>query len=206
MIIQKEIAVKTIIAITFLFLLSTLSFAQKKQLSLEEAILGAGKQFRVKNIKQLQWRGDSDFYTYVDSTEGSLGLLQGSAGSDTPQTLLLLDSLNAALSAYNQEPLSYFPRVQWNDSQTLRFLVQNAWYEYSLPKRTLHLINKINGDAANVDIEPHSKRIAFTRGSNLFIAYDADRTYQITFDEAEGISNGNNYVHRNEFGIYKGTF
>ena len=46
----------------------------------------------------------------------------------------------------------------------------------------------------------------FTKGQNLFIAVNPEETIQITHDKEDGLSNGNNYVHRNEFGIRKGTF
>ena len=197
---------KLTLVLSILFLLNTFTFAQEKHLTLEDVITDARTRFRVEDIKQLQWIGESDSYCFVDSVDNGLGLLQGHVDKNTTDTLLLLDSLNSTLQAFEEKTLNYFPRIQWNNRQTFRFLIQNQWFEYNLPNKTLVLINKIDGEAENVDIEPHSKRMAFTRGKNLFIAYDPQRSYQITFDEAEGISNGNNYVHRNEFGIYKGTF
>ncbi len=194
------------VSLLVLFFLFAQLFAQEKYFSLEDAILGGAKQFRLKTLRQLQWRGDSESFTYVDSANGGLALLQDGVIDKPPQILLALDSLNAALEAYGEKALSYFPRLTWADNHSLRFILQNKWYEYDINAKALSLVNQIEGEAENVDIEPHSRRMAFTRGKNLFIAYDPERTYQITFDEGEGISNGSNYVHRNEFGIYKGTF
>ena len=52
----------------------------------------------------------------------------------------------------------------------------------------------------NADFNINSSKVAYTKGNNLFI-----NEKQITFDEKPGFTNGQ-AVHRNEFGILKGTF
>lgn len=58
--------------------------------------------------------------------------------------------------------------------------------------------------AANEDWNEVSRHLAYTQANNLFVMTNDGKTSQVT-NEPEGIVCGQS-VHRNEFGIYKGTF
>ena len=61
-------------------------------------------------------------------------------------------------------------------------------------------------DATGIDFAPVNGLFAYTISNNLFIQKPDNSSIQITNDDAKaGIVNGQS-VHRNEFGIRKGTF
>ena len=62
----------------------------------------------------------------------------------------------------------------------------------------------IKEGASNMDWDKTSRHMAFTIGNNLYLTTANGEERQLT-DEAEGIKCGQ-VVHRNEFGIMKGTF
>ena len=189
-----------------LFFSFTMLAAQDTLLTMEEAILGSRVNLKIENISGLQWQGDTDKLCWVDSLDGGYGLLSAAAENKKPTMLLSLDSLNRLLENYGGDKLKRFPNVHWIDGDRIWFTNKNKILTYQLSTATIALPNRIDESAANRDIQKKSFRTAFVKGQNLFIAYDKNQTVQITHDTTPGISNGNNTVHRNEFGIYKGTF
>ena len=83
--------------ITFIFILSSILFAQEKMLTMEDAILGGRAALAPKNMSKLQWIADTDNFCYVDSLNGYYGLIKGCAASENRELLLSLDSLNSIL-------------------------------------------------------------------------------------------------------------
>lgn len=196
-----------LVQIFFLIIFTTaIIFAQGKILTMEQAILGSSNELKVKNLEQLQWIADSDTYSYIDSLDGSYGLLRGKIDSENPELMLALDSLNTAIEGFGLKKRSSFPRINWETVTSFRFRHEQKLFTYNMTEHKLAIANHIESDAQNIDIEPKTRRIAFTRGSNLFVTYENGTTFQITHDSEEGVSNGNPYVHRAEFGIRKGTF
>jgi dipeptidyl-peptidase-4 len=191
--------------ITFIFILSSTLFAQEKMLTMEDAILGGRAALAPKNMSELQWIADTDNLCYVDSLNGYYGLIKGSAASENRELLLSLDSLNSVLIKKNINKLKRFPSIKWLDSNTFRFFKEHRYYSFRLSDQTITLLNEINDDAENMDIEDKRHYVAFTKENNLFIALRPGLIKQIAFDNNPGIVNGQT-VHRNEFGIYKGTF
>ncbi len=189
----------------FLFTFS-LVFAQNKILTMQEAILGSRDSLKLENINGLQWKGDSNTLVYVDSLNKDFGLISRQAASDDRQLLLSLDSLNAAMEASGLGGVTRFPGITWLDGTRFRFFQKNKLLVFDFNSGKITVANSFDVDGKNRDVEPHSLKMAYVKQNNLYIAYDAEQTVQITFDTEDGISNGNNTVHRNEFGIYKGTF
>jgi dipeptidyl-peptidase-4 len=72
-------------------------------------------------------------------------------------------------------------------------------------KNTVTAENSWRAEAENQDFDKTGKHIAFTIKNNLFIAVGGKET-AITDEKNEGIVYGSSRVHRNEFGIDKGTF
>ncbi len=196
--------------LTKFFLILIFSFtmltAQDKLLTMEDAILGSRTHLKIETVSALQWLGETDNFCYVDSLDGSYGLISSEAESPKKEMLLSLDSLNHVLKSQGNSELNRFPSIKWMGNGTFRFSKKNTIYTYRISTARLSMINQIDEKAQNQDIHKKTLRTAFVKDNNLFIAYKKNQTVQITHDSEPGISNGNNTVHRNEFGIYKGTF
>ncbi len=193
---------------TILFIVLTVSLiiAQDKLLTMRDAILGSRDVLKIENLTGLQWQGDSQTFVYVDSLNAVYGLIGGQAATEERQLLLSLDSLNAAMQTGGLGRATTFPRITWIDQSRFHFFHKNKLLVFDFKTGKITIKNKLDAQAQNRDVQPKTLQIAFVKENNLFIAYGPEQTVQITHDTEEGISNGNNTVHRNEFGIYKGTF
>ncbi len=193
-------------SVIILLILVSVLLAQNKILTMKDAILGSYGKLKIDNLPQLQWAGDSQRFAYVDSLDSTYGLIMEPAEGQVKQMALPLDTLLYKLLQFAESATEKFPRITFNDAHTLRFFVKNKLFLYDLNTQNLQLKNSYETGGANIDVEKASLKIAFTKGQNLFIAAAPGEILQITHDTEDGLSNGNNYVHRNEFGIRKGTF
>ncbi|NOX89309.1 MAG: prolyl oligopeptidase family serine peptidase [Calditrichaeota bacterium] len=181
-------------------------FAQEKLLSMEEAILGSYKEMKVKDLTQLQWKGESKEFCYVDSLNGQYGLIAADASTTESKMLLSLDSLNALLIQGGNKALKRFPVITWLNNHTFRFMENKNLYRCDLSVPGIDKVNSAPQDAENIELHPKLDLIAYTKGNNLFISLKPGEEIQVTFDREDGILNGDSYVHRREFGIRKGIF
>jgi dipeptidyl-peptidase-4 len=192
------------VAFIVLILIVSLT-AQDKTFTLKDIILKGRTEFTPKNLSQLSWMGQSNYYAYVDSLNGVYGIIKGGNDNKPDETILPIDSLNAAFKLIGEKPLSRFPRFDWTDSHTIHFWKTQNLYAYNIENKKLTLLNKIDEKGENSDIDDTNNSVAFTKENNLYIALQPDLIKQITFDTEDGIVNGQT-VHRVEFGIRKGTF
>lgn len=67
-------------------------------------------------------------------------------------------------------------------------------------------ISRLNEKATNLDFCKTNDKVAYTVGNGLFVTGKGEESHQINPSQTEeGVVYGQ-AVHRNEFGIYKGTF
>lgn len=183
----------------FLSFLPSLVLAQKAELTLEDAILGPYTKFRVDNLSQLQWRPETHSYSW----EQSDSIFIQDVTSDESLLLIGKDGLNGILKKAEKEEISFLPSSTWTSNNLLRFQSASLVFEMDIDKRTLTRYQSAPNRAGNMDIG--GLAISYTIGNNLFLQNLSNEEIQITHDDVPGIVNGQT-VHRNEFGISKGTF
>ncbi|MEO7080277.1 MAG: DPP IV N-terminal domain-containing protein, partial [Flavobacteriales bacterium] len=177
---------------------ATLLSAQEKGLTLSDAILKA-RNYYPERLTGLEWIPETNTYCYVKDDV----LMRGQVGKSADRTIATVPDLNKALPP--ADSLSRFPRVEWTDAKTFLFSVGTHTYAYDVVKKSATLRFTTPKDAENDDHDEAYGKTAFTRDGNLFIAGLHDSITQVTFDGADGIVNGKS-VHRDEYGITKGTF
>ncbi len=189
-----------IVHFTILFcLLSTLAFAQKKSLTLEDAVLGKSGHLRVEKPLGLAWRNNKHFVRVENDT-----LFQYTVSKAPKEVLLTKKDLDQAASLNGKLTYSSFPDFSFVNENTIRFRKHQQLILFNLETKQIELHLEIPDNAENLDFCEASRTAAYTNGQNLFVLNENGEK-QITFDSAEGIVNGQ-YVHRREFGITKGTF
>lgn len=174
------------------------TFPQKKQLAVDEPF--RSRSFYPETLYDLQWKKNSYDYTYNTGKY----LVKGNAGSDVRDTILSLEKLNGFLKMSNKEPQGYFPGITWENDDEFAFPVANDLCLLNYKSGQIMILNTLDSLAENNDIEYHHYKTAYTIGNNLFIAANG-KQLAVTSDTCNGIVNGQK-VHRNEFGIDKGTF
>lgn len=170
----------------------------KTKLTLNDAIL-KGWNYYPERMAQLQWVPGTANYSFVKGDS----LMRGGAGHSRDQLIAVTAQLNNGL--VKGDSLTRLPSVEWADASTLRFTVGDHIYTYDLRRRQSTLRLSVPADAENEDHDEACSKVAYTKDNNLFIAFPHDSVVQVTTDGADGIVNGKS-VHREEYGITKGTF
>lgn len=178
---------------------SLLSAQQAKtKLTLTDAISRA-RQYYPERPQGLQWIPGADNFCYVKDDR----LRRAPVGKGEELEITSLEALNKALAG--RDTLRAFPSVDWTDGLTFTFNAGPRTYAYNTVQGAATLRFSLPPEAENDDHDPAYGQVAFTQGNNLFIAGPGNKTAQITRDGADGIVNGKS-VHREEYGISKGTF
>ncbi len=176
-----------------------LFFAQSKMMSMEEATLGNG--LMAKNLSQLQWNGDENSWFYVAKN----CLIKGYANKTTRDTVLKINALNVGLKLAKEDTLSRFPSVSIYKTNVFSFSSGNSVFTYNLADGSLQKLNSWPSNAQNADMAAGTFSTAYTVKNDLFISVNG-KAIAVETSANPDISYGSERVHRNEFGITKGTF
>ena len=172
-------------------LFSPLAFSQKKKLSLEESMTNSSFSMA---IRQLHGFADGSWAEVVST--GSKGDALVKRSGIKTDTLLFAADWKAGKKS--------FPRLNWKNNQTLWAFWGAELSEFSLSSRKPSGISSLPEGAENQDVEEKSMAVAFTKENNLFILTGAAQV-EVSKESDPNIVFGQS-VHRNEYGINKGTF
>jgi len=150
-------------------------------------------------IHNLQFAGKGNWIAYVQDTV----LFMGNPGKAS--AMLTLSQLNGKLTDSGLKPLILMPQFSYQNGTELRFKAQGKVLLYDLSKKTLKSLSSYPTDLSveNMDMEMVQYHTAYTQDNNLYILHDGKT--QAIEDSDPDIVYGQT-VHRNEFGIEKGTF
>ena len=176
-----------------------LLFAQSRLMTMEEATLGTG--LTARNLSQLQWNGDDNSWFYVAKNS----LVKGYAGNARRDTVLRLTELNLRIKEAKEDTLPKFPSVTAYKTNVVSFTSKNKFYTYGLADGILQKLNSWPEKSENTDMSNPLFNIAYTLKNDLFVSV-AGKEFKVETSVNPDISYGSNRVHRNEFGISKGTF
>ncbi len=175
-------------------------FSQTRLLTIDDAT-NMNPKLSVANVSQLKWIGKSNNFSYIAKN----CLVKGNVKDTGRDTLLTLDLLNLSLKGMVVEPMKRFPAVSWLNETTFLFNVSGRYIRYDLGAKLARVLNSCDEKAENIDLDNTTFKIAYTLDNNLYIAY-RDQATVVASDPNPGILFGSARVHRNEFGISKGTF
>ena len=174
---------------------TTMNSNELKYPTLEDLIPG-GETYRfAETLYGVQWWGDQ----CIKPTLDSLFAINPKNGKET--LLTTREHINQALQAQKQGKLSHLYSVQlpWADKTQLLLALKGKYVVYDWKADQIVSSLVFDKQAANADYSTESGHVAYTIANNLYVD---DK--QVT-NEPEGVVCGQT-VHRNEFGISKGTF
>lgn len=188
------------------FVFGQFSIAQTKLLTIEEAIVKQRTTLAPARLKQLMWIKGTDHFSYIDKKDSVEVLMQGNAQNNLQKVIVSLKELNEALVKLNLKRLKTFSTLQWINSDQFTFETEQKLIVYALNSKTAAIKSDrdFGDDAENIDVADKTDYVAFTVKNNLFV-FDGKDKLIVTNDADENIVNGKS-VHREEFGILKGTF
>ena len=185
----------------FAFLLFTWGniSAQTKTIELDK-IMGERLMYPT-SLNQLQWI-DASTYCWVAQN----ALIKCKYPHEGVDTILRLNSLQKAMPQNMKEEVKKFPQITWANPTSFIFLIKNKLFRYDLTSNKVETVATFPEEGENSDLDNAHLNIAYTIDNNLYIS-SSDQQTKITNDSSiSGVLYGSNRVHRNEWGIDKGTF
>ena len=175
---------------------------QDKQFTLHDLIPGGKTQSRFvpRNLKQLQWCGDTYLYVKGDS-------MMSGESTKAVKVAFTRQQLNEALAVAGAQSVGGMPffSVPYKDQPVLAFNAKHHRFHYDFVENRIVSMYDLNGSWENLDFCPANGYLAFTEEDNLKILSPDNAVSIVTDETAEGVVCGKS-VHQNEFGIHKGTF
>ncbi len=176
--------------------------AQTKLLTIQEAVLKGRTLLAPKRLQNISFvKGTSQFF-YVDGTT----LKTGDNATGKVNDALTLTALNSVLKSNSIDTLAAFPFLNFTNSQTLSFTASKQECTYDLKTKAVTKKSPLKElENENAEKSPNEKLVAYTKDNNLFISDDVGVEHAISNDGGYTIVYGKS-VHRDEFGINKGTY
>ncbi|HOE39818.1 MAG TPA: DPP IV N-terminal domain-containing protein [Bacteroidales bacterium] len=190
-----------IFIILAVFFANEFAFSQTKNLTIDEAVVGVYRELYPEYIRGLNIRPASKEFSKIVEKE----LILTSFDLKNESALINLDNLNSALSKIEKDSLKSLPQYKWLSKNTLRFFVKNNIFDYDVSKKQITFYFALSDDFENIDFCEENKKAAFTQDNNLSIIDSEGNIFKVSNEENKDIVFGQT-VHRNEFGIEKGTF
>jgi dipeptidyl-peptidase 4 len=185
--------------ILLVFFLIVSGVSAQKTLSLKDATLGASSYLKPEMPEQINWRDTQHFVMVRDST-----LFQIEIQTKGQTKIISLSELNAVLKTGGLKTVKSFPKFSFIDPSKIWFYTANQLVILNLDNKQITQNIEYPEDADNLDFCATNLTLAYTIKNNLFISGNSG-VQQVTNDQTLHIINGA-AVHRNEFGIKKGTF
>ena len=189
-----------------LFVFGAISFsgiAQNKMLTLEDALVNNRTSLAPENLQQLQFIYGTDDYVYLKRTNNKPVWVRGSfRNNETP--FLTLEQLNWKLKAGGMDTVPEMPAITFNESAEWIMTVHNNKIALDpITGKRKVIINRFAAGKENVE-ESNAGYVAYVDNYNVYVT-NGGFTKQITNDGSSDIVYAST-VHREEFGITKGTF
>lgn len=184
----------------FTFFLSFAAISQNKLFTIDEAVIGAYRAMYANDLTSIQWR-TNDIFTYIKGPN----LYQQSIKNEKETIAIYGNSLFEITrdSAFNS--FMMFPEYTWENKDVCWIINGNKAAEIDLKAKKVLTLLSLPDTAENIDINYDSKCAAYTIANNLWVCYSNGNKVAISNESNTGIVYGKT-VHRNEFGIEKGTF
>lgn len=176
-------------------MMSTNAMAQKPTPTFNDLIPGGSTYRFTQDIYGLQWWGDTCIKPEIDS----LFAIHPQTGRET--LVITREAINQALKANQLKQLAHLQHVslRWPGEEKMWIPQPSGGVVYHFGAQKVISTHLLPAEATHTDYCKESDNIAYTIWQNLYV-----NDIQVT-DEPEGVVCGQ-AVHRNEFGIHKGTF
>ncbi|WP_400262627.1 DPP IV N-terminal domain-containing protein [Sphingobacterium sp. SG20118] len=198
--------------LTLLLLLASSMAYGQRNLNIEETVFGP-RTYAPTALVSSNWIPNSNNFSYLDKSYQNL--VQKSANGNGTETIIISkDDLQSALKAKlptEQINLQTFPSdYQWEDSNTINFTLRTklSLYHIAYDVKNKQVVHALQSDQAgsNQEYAANYSKVAFLIGNNINLKTADGKLTAVTTDTTDGIVNGSDNTHRQEFGIKKGMW
>ncbi len=182
----------------FLFILAIATFniqAQQKHLTIDDSVLGYYKGLYPESLQMLQWIEGTDQYIYMENNVFHINSADGKVSKE-----LKLSDINKTYS--NLKRLPSFEKINANH---MVFQNESEYTIYDYNNKNEVIAVKMEDGADHFDFNYENYMLAYTLDNNLYVGDARNSKIAVTNNSDANIVSGQS-IHRNEFGITKGTF
>ncbi|MDB5199785.1 MAG: family peptidase [Chitinophagaceae bacterium] len=177
--------------------------AQSKLLTLEDALVNNRTTLAPENLRQLQFVYGTDDYVYLKKINNKDVWVRGNI-KNNEAPFLSLEQLNQKLKGTGIDTITAMPQIKFDQSaEWIMTVNKNKIALNPVTGKIRTIINRTIADKENVE-EGSAGYVAYLDNFNLYVSNGAF-TKQVTTDGSKDIVYASS-VHRDEFGITKGTF
>jgi dipeptidyl-peptidase-4 len=181
--------------VAFIFILVALnSLAQKKELTLKDAVMQQWRSFRPDYVNNFQWIPGTDSYSYLSKNWQTLYL--SSVDSEKEMEALTIQQFNESMKTQ----FYGFMDLKWLNKDQFILTDGKVYVKYAPITKTGEILQKLPDAAENATPHYASNSIAYTIENDLYLNGKA-----ITKNKNKDIVSGQS-IARNEFGISNGIF
>jgi dipeptidyl-peptidase 4 len=204
---MKKTCITILFSIIFNFIFLKISIAQKKDFTMQEAVLGLGTTLAPNNLKQLQWINNNAL-SHCIKTDSNEYIVSIKIPENTTDTLFNLKQLNEILTINKFETAIRMPLINWINNKAFYIIINSKYYMFNSEDGRYwyaSALYELPEDAENITIEPITKMAAYTKNYNIYICKIGTEPQAITTDGSLDLVYGVP-VHRDEFGIVTGLY
>ena len=185
--------------LVFFLLLHCYITAKNKTFTLNDVISGGSNyvNFQTEKLGSLKWTKEENTFSFVKNKT----LFTQKTGENKPTPTLTLSQIDSITS----EVLNTFPTHFWHANHVLQINLSTQIIFINVQKKSITKRISLPANAENPDLCPNATQVAFTVANNLYITTKDTCQYPVSVHTNPAIVSGQT-VHRNEFGIVKGTF
>lgn len=178
------------------------SFSQSKLLTIQEAISKGRSSLAPKKLQNIGFIANSKKIAYIEKNE--LVILNAEDGKVISK--ITLSQLNKSLLNANIDTIYAFDGIRFKNENEFYFLNKSTELIYSLTTQNVSKSEQIHSNLTleNLDEFKEGETYAYVIKNNVFV-FSKGKSSQVTQDGSYEIVNGQS-VHRDEFGIHKGTY
>jgi len=184
---------KKILLIPFILVVFN-TVAQKKELTLKDAVSQQWRSFRPDYVNNFLWIPGTDSYSYLSKNWQTL--YTSSVGSDKDLEVLTIQQVNESMKTQ----FNGFMDLKWLDKEQFILNDGKIYVKFNVSTKTGEILQKLPEAAENATPHHASNNIAYTIENNLYLNGKA-----ITKNKNRNIVSGQS-IARNEFGISNGIF
>lgn len=195
---------KKLLLFTLLLSSAFIASSQQKNLSMLDAMSNVRTSLAPQNLQRLQFVYGTEDYVYVQRQGADLVWFSGNAGSKEDKPFLTLGQLNQKLHTAGLDTLSQMPFIQFNQGKEWIMYIKGAEVAFDPVKHTFSTLLDASLAAKDKAERSSAGYTAYLENFNLSVT-DGKAVKQVTIDGSKDIVYASS-VHREEFGITKGTF
>jgi dipeptidyl-peptidase-4 len=182
------------------------SLDAQKMLTVSDAVLKQRTTLAPEKLLQLSWMGSTTSYAYIDNKENIPTLFTADAKTNQPKVVMTLPEFNTLLKGKGLKEAKEFPLLKWSTANLCAFEKEGKLITVDITAKSITStvdLPVLSENAENID-KAGNGNYAFTVNNNLYVNV-SDKNVQVSTDGSDNLVYGKS-VHREEFGIYKGTF